>query len=598
MATTLLQGCNYMTTLRASIFACLAFAIIAMASCGGSNPVTGGFSSKADPPMSQWINTDGVVFDGSLLGTSGPGISVAPKTTHLVSIQPKSQPSKDQFRISCSRGSWIVNGANSGDTLVSSEHAYQWMAPERPGAVQLLFEPQGGASNSSLGIVVTVSDSWYLNPKPPAEIDRELSFNNPVTGKPITAAAGELLVKLAPSTSITSILSLRATKDYQVLERISAREPVFRLKFNPDVDLSSAWKSLADDPRIEVVEPNYIAYPAAVPDDPKYGEKFEFPKIDAEQAWDIATGSEDVWVATVDTGADRDHPDLAGNIVSGADFITGGDGFGGETPGDGVDNNQDGAVDQNVGHGTHVAGIIAAQAFNGAGACGIAYNTKIQPLRVFPSNGDTGATFSSIIEAVGYATEEPKVRVISMSIGTTYNSTLLEQAVDTAWANGKVLVAAAANANTSDMYYPGAFDHVVAVAALSKNGVKASFSNYGDWVDISAYGTAIYSTYFNDSYTYMSGTSMACPLVSGCFALLFSYNQNLTNEKAVSFLLQYSDDVYTLNPTYVGQLGSGIVNPFLALSALENDQPGQTSDGNSDGSFSDNQLELGPHAKN
>jgi subtilisin family serine protease len=304
-----------------------------------------------------------------------------------------------------------------------------------------------------------------------------------------------------------------------------------------------------------------------------------------------------VWLAVVDTGVDRDHPDLAGNVMPGADFISNGDGLGGETPGDGIDNNQDGVVDGNVGHGSHVAGIIAAEAFNGVGACGVAYNTKILPLRIFPANGDTGATFSSIIEAIGYAAEQANVRVISMSIGTTYESSLLQEAVTNAWDAGKVLVAAAANANTNSRYYPGAHEHVVAVAALNKTGQKASFSNYGDWVDISAYGTGIFSTTFNDTYAYMSGTSMACPLVSGCMALLFGYMPSLTNEQAVEFLLQYSDDVDTLNPDYAGQLGSGIVNPYLAMTALENDKPGEVSDGNSEGSFSGTDLELGPYTQ-
>ncbi|MFH1676388.1 MAG: S8 family serine peptidase, partial [bacterium] len=256
---------------------------------------------------------------------------------------------------------------------------------------------------------------------------------------------------------------------------------------------------------------------------------------------------------------------------------------------------QDGMVDQNVGHGSHVAGIIAAQAFNGEGACGIAYNTKILPLRIFPTNGDTGATFSSIIDAVEYATDAEKVKVISMSIGTTYESSLLQAAIDGAWKAGKVLVAAAANSNTNEKYYPAAHNHVIGVAALKKTGEKASFSNYGDWVDISAYGTGIYSTVYDDGYAYMSGTSMACPLVSGCCALLFAYDPNLTNEQCVEMITFYSDDVYELNPDFVGLLGSGVVNPGLALEGLSHSQPGDPDDAESDGTYSDNGWTFGPN---
>jgi len=445
-----------------------------------------------------------------------------------------------------------------------------------------------------LGLMLNVPDEYYMSMDPPAPYEGVATYSHPVTGEIVQAATGELLVKLAADQSLTEILSLRATQDYSILERLNGRDPVFRLKFDRSTDLESAWRDLARDPRVEVVEPNIIVDLALVPDDPDYEKKHEFPKIDAPSAWDMATGSRDVLVAVVDTGVDRDHPDLAENVVPGADFILGGDGLGGETPGDGVDNNQDGVIDQNVGHGTHVAGIIASQAFNGRGACGIAFNVRILPLRIFPTNGDTGATFSSIIEAVNYAAAEESVRIISMSIGTTYYSSLLQAAIDDAWTAGKVLVAAAANADSSSKYYPGAHNHVIAVAALNKSGVKASFSNYGDWVDISAYGTGIYSTYFNDTYAYMSGTSMACPLVSGCVALLFSYQPDLTNDLAVSIITSFTRDVYTDNPDYVGQLGSGIVNPDLALDGLEHSRPGDMNDADSDGSFSDVGIKPGP----
>jgi subtilisin family serine protease len=184
-----------------------------------------------------------------------------------------------------------------------------------------------------------------------------------------------------------------------------------------------------------------------------------------------------------------------------------------------------------------------------------------------------------------------------MSIGTTYESSLLQAAINDAWDAGKVLVAAAANSNTSDKYYPAAHEHVVAVAALNKTGEKAGFSNYGDWVDISAYGTGIYSTCFDDVYVYMSGTSMACPLVSGCCALMFAFDSTLTNDRCVEVLISYVDDVYETNPAYLGQLGTGCVNPFKALEGLAHSRPGDINDGESDGTYSGNQLVLGPETQ-
>jgi subtilisin family serine protease len=586
-----------MTNLKFLLLITLILLLSTLSACGeSSNPLTGEIS-VGDPINGVSIgNTGDLTFDGTTYG----GIEnpeVAPGSSHFVTPNSPDASGPRVWNLSCSEGTWYSHGVNMGKDWVAEGSAFEWRAPSRPCRDQLILQPADSSGNSMRGVVIDVKENPFLVPVNPENIDRELAIVSPVSGKTVVAAAGEFLVKLSDAVPITEVLELRSAQDYQVLERISAREPVFRIKLDPGVDMLQAWNELRADPRIEFVEPNYIAYPAMVPDDPEYSQKFEFPKISAEQAWDLETGSADVWVAVVDTGVDRNHPDLANNVVPGVDFITGGDGLGGETPGDGIDNNQDGVVDGNVGHGSHVSGIIAAEAFNGEGACGVAPNVTILPLRIFPTNGDTGATFSSIIEAVGYATEQPNVRVISMSIGTTYESPLLQEAVNNAWDAGKVLVAAAANSNTDVPYYPGAHEHVVAVAALNKQGQKASFSNYGPWVDISAYGTGIYSTYFDDGYALMSGTSMACPLVSGCMALLFSFDPDLTNEQAVSALLGSTDDVDTANPDWVGMLGSGTVNPFKALQLVENSQPGEVDDGASDGSVSDTVLELGPHGQ-
>jgi len=579
---------------NSAISVCYLFVLIFIAACGQGNPIEGGQSGDAPPILG--LNTDGIGMDGETLAPDEWSASVAPDTAHVVSYDPPAGYENAVFEARCSSGSWIVDGEPVGYIYQTADRCLEWLAPAGTGHVQFVFigPDTGDGDGPKIGIMINVSDEWYMNPRPPVPYEREVAFTNPQTGETVTAAEGELLVRLKDSESLTQIYSLRTAQDYQVLERLNGSDPLFRVRFDQSVDIVSAWADLAADPRVGIVEPNYIAYPVLVPDDPDYSKKHEFPKIDAELAWDMTTGDANVWVATIDTGADRDHPDLAANIIPGADFITGGDGLGGETPGDGVDNNHDGIVDQNVGHGSHVAGIIAAQAFNGVGACGIAPEVSILPLRVFPTNGDTGATFSSIIEAVNYAAAEENVKVISMSIGTTYQSSLLQAAIDSAWSAGKVIVAAAANSNTDDYFYPAAHNNVVAVAAINKSGDKASFSNYGTWVDVSEYGTGIYSTYFDDGYAYMSGTSMACPLVSGCCALVFSYYPEATNEQVVSAIVTFTDDVYELNPDYLGELGSGIVNPYLALSGFANNQPGEMSDGDSDGSFSDIGLEPGP----
>ncbi len=584
-----------MTSKRIALFIIFIVALTSHSACsGGGNPL----SPEPDSIPFQDVEGEGVYFDGIPIGDSMSGLSTSPGTVHLISFIPPEGTEGKDFRISCTSGTWILNGTIVGPILTTRETALEWRAPDTEGEIQIVIEPVDQGFDCALGfnMVVDARPPFAYNGQP-TPVNRESTFVHPMSGETVVAAEGELLVKLAPGESLTEIMSLRSAQDYSVLQRLNIHQSLFRLRMDPDVDFLSAWFELRDDPRVETVEFNYMAYPVAIPDDPDYGKKHEFPKINASEAWDIETGSPDVWVAVIDTGVDRNHPDLAGNVVNGADFILGGDGLGGETEGDGVDQNNDGIPDQNVGHGTHVAGIIAAQGDNGEGACGIAYNASILPLRIFPANGDTGATFSSIIEAVNYAASEENVRVISMSIGTTYESSLLQAAIDDAWDAGKVLVAAAANSNTDSKYFPAAHDNVIAVAAINKSDEKASFSNYGPWVDVSAYGTGIYSTYFDDSYAYMSGTSMACPLVSGCFALLFSYEPSLTNDQAVSIMTLYTEDVYESNPEYAGQLGSGLVNPLLALEGVTYSQPGDVGDADSNGDYSDYELEPGPHTQ-
>jgi len=563
-----------------------------LAACSGSGDPISGSPDSSIPVIG--LNTGGVSLDGCDIDRDDPDTVVSPGTSHLVTFTPIDGYEERQYTVQCSDGFWKTDGQISGPEITTMERSLEWVAPEYNCTVQFLFTPAEVEGDLRLGMMLVVSTDLHHSYAPPVPISRETTFVDPVSGLSGPAAAGELLVKLHDDAPITGVLNLRTAQDYSLLERVSASDSIFRLRFDETTDLVSVMSDLAQDERVETVEPNFLAYPVMLPDDPDYGKKHEFPTIDAELAWDITTGSSDVWVAVVDTGVDRDHPDLSANVVPGADFITGGDGIGGETPGDGADNNGDGIPDQNVGHGTHVAGIIGAMANNSVGACGIAPNTTILPLRIFPTNGDTGATFSSIIQAVEYASEQENVKVISMSIATSYQSSLLQSAINQAWIAGKVCVAAAANSDTNTMYYPAAHENCLAVAAINKSGEKASFSNYGTWVDISAPGTGIYSTCFDDIFAYMSGTSMATPLVSGCIALLFAQNPDLTNDQAVNFITTYTTDVYATNPEYIGLLGSGCVNPYLALNGMQHSQPVEVDDADSDGQDSNVGLEPGP----
>ena len=229
-------------------------------------------------------------------------------------------------------------------------------------------------------------------------------------------------------------------------------------------------------------------------------------------------------IAVIDTGVDYTHPDLMGKVIKGYDFVNG-------------DNDP---MDDN-GHGTHVAGIAAARSNNGLGIAGVSWNSKILAIKVLNSQG--WGTLFDILLGIIYAADYPGVKVINMSLGGGY-SELEKNAVDYAVnTKGKLLVAAAGNSNTNAKSYPAGFstdfpNKVIAVAAHKDDHCKASFSNYGTWISITAPGKDIVSTTpiggaggIVEGYALFNGTSMASPFVAGAAAVVWALYPGYTNEQ-------------------------------------------------------------------
>jgi subtilisin family serine protease len=219
----------------------------------------------------------------------------------------------------------------------------------------------------------------------------------------------------------------------------------------------------------------------------------------------------------IDTGIDMTHPDLAANIDSrnARNFVEPG-----QEP------------DDDFGHGTHVAGIVAAVGDNLQGACGVAYRARILPIRVLGVDG-TGTTWNTVT-AIEYAVER-QASVINLSLGSPDYSSLEAEAVARARAAGALVVAAAGNEAGDGNYleYPASYEGVVSVGAVGPDLKRALFSNYNSWVTLAAPGVDIFSTIparFSPAvpYGYLSGTSMAAPMVAGAAALLFSQNPRWT----------------------------------------------------------------------
>jgi subtilisin family serine protease len=273
--------------------------------------------------------------------------------------------------------------------------------------------------------------------------------------------------------------------------------------------------------------PRPIPSAERVPTDPMYPDQWGPPCIDAEAAWDYPAlyDHPGVIVAVIDTGIDMDHPDLVNMVDDTIDF-------------DFVNNDDDASDDE--GHGTHVAGIIAAQQDNGIGVAGL-INVTLMAVKGLDSSG---SGFDSVLaQCIVYAAENG-AKVINMSWGNYFFSNTLYNATAIAYEMGVLMVAAAGNDNISLRHYPSALPWVVGVAALSDCNTKAGYSNFGPQnVYIAAPGSSILSTVWDDTYATFDGTSMASPHVAGVAAMWFGLNPGLLPDQVRYLLLSTADDL-------------------------------------------------------
>ncbi len=283
-----------------------------------------------------------------------------------------------------------------------------------------------------------------------------------------------------------------------------------------------------------------------VPDDNRYAEQWGPEMIGAEYAWKIERGGSSVIVAIIDTGVDYTHPDLSNYIAGGYDWV----------------NNDDDPRDDH-GHGTHCAGIAAATINNTLGIAGIS-QSAIMAEKVLDSDGSGSS--STTAEAIRHAADSG-ADIISMSLGAAESTHIMEEACRYAWEKGCILVAAAGNDGTSLVSYPAAYDTVIAVGSVGTTGLCSSFSNYGTSLELVAPGESILSTTPGNAYGQKSGTSMACPHVSGVAALLFSRYPGMSNIEVRERMTETADDLGS--PGKDARYGYGLVNAFAALGGGE-----------------------------
>ncbi|HCN83138.1 MAG TPA: hypothetical protein DIT07_05875 [Sphingobacteriaceae bacterium] len=453
-------------------------------------------------------------------------------------------------------------------------------------------------------IVFIFSSAIFAQNVNPAQ--RTFSLSPGLTGKDYIP--GVIIVKMkasAPSatpktSSITPAseftLSLKSAKVESVINKfvnptnntnraatpIQQNDPggldrIYELKFSGNTNIEEVINELLQNDQVEYAEPSYIYRTNYIPNDASFANQSYLNIVKAPEAWDLIRNSSSVIIGIVDTGSDMDHPDLAANF-----YINTAD------PVDGIDNDNDGYIDNNIGwdfvglsgtnrvqdnnpsvtsdttmHGVHVSGIASAVSNNGVGVASIAFNAKLLIVKAGADND--GSSIYAGFEGIKYAADHG-AKIINCSWGGYSTSSFGQDVINYAISKDCLIISSAGNDNRSTPSYPASYPGVISVASVDNLDRKSSFSNYGSRISISAPGNSIYNTLYNNTYGVFSGTSMASPLVASAAALLKSYYPAYTMNQIGSLLVNSADDISAKNPGFPGQLGTGRLNIFRALS--------------------------------
>ncbi len=403
--------------------------------------------------------------------------------------------------------------------------------------------------------------------------------------------ADEILVKFEPGTPAADIAKINRSQGARVKSEIpQIGVLVLKVPSGKVLDKVAAYEK---NPNVVYAEPNYIRV-LAPPDDAISGTPYGFDDqwalnntgqtggtadadIDWLEAYDALTANSPVIIAVNDSGIDSIHSDLNDKllILPGSDII------------DGDDDPSDDPANPVYGHGTHTAGIAAAETNNGEGVAGVAFGTatQIMPVRIFDKNAST--TIEAIVGGLVFAADNG-ADVINMSYGGTQRSKAERDAVKYAWSSGAVLVAAAGNLGeyinaATWKNYPAAYDEVMAVSATTHSDTLAYYSSHGNWLSVAAPGGdmsetflgGILSTYPESWYAWWSGTSMAAPHVSGLAGLLFVQDPTRSNSEVRSIIEATADDLGDAG--FDGLYGYGRVNAYAAIQYGSPPATGSTS---------------------
>ncbi|CUS78453.1 Por secretion system C-terminal sorting domain-containing protein [Candidatus Kryptonium thompsonii] len=386
---------------------------------------------------------------------------------------------------------------------------------------------------------------------------------------------------------VSSVEKMFPTHDARFLKRGEPDLSLFYIvRFPEMMSVDFVVSKLSQLKSVEYAEPHYIYRPNFIPNDPYFETKqWYLRKVEIPLAWDLSQGDTNIVIGIADTGVDLDHPDLAGNIWRNWR----------EIPGNGVDDDGNGYIDDFVGwdfggkdnfnnqrskqdndpsekkpvHGTHVAGIASAVTNNGIGVAGVGFKCKIMAVKVSIDDDSDNLIYYGY-EGIVYAVDNG-AKVINCSWGGGGGSRFEQEIINYATSKGALVVAAAGNSRSDEFHSPSGYKHVLSVASVDSNDIKAGYSNFGETVDVSAPGGVfvvdggIFNTWYNDTYTTLTGTSMASPLVAGIAGLVRAKFPNLTPDQVAEKIRVTADPIDDKNPSYRYQLGYGRVNAYRAL---------------------------------
>jgi subtilisin family serine protease len=314
------------------------------------------------------------------------------------------------------------------------------------------------------------------------------------------------------------------------------------------------------------------------PDDPDFSQIQDYlTAVGARQAWDISKGSSEIILAVVDTGTDIEHPDLAANIFQNPD----------EIPGDGIDNDENGLIDDVNGwdfhgsdknpshgnssntHGTHVSGLAGAVTDNAKGIASLGFNLKILPIKASNDNGgDFRFGYDGILYAIDMGAD-----IINCSWGSVQESQTYAEIIKMASDQNVLVVASGGNTGRNQVFYPAGYPHALGVGSYDhQTNLKSDFSSFGPHIELLAPGgnnntqLGIYSTLPENNYAVSTGTSMASPIVASLAALVKAHNPEWTSGQIRSALVQSAQTISENNQPYQGLVGEGRINAPLALS--------------------------------